>query len=80
MTTSVSGSKRRGFAGLFGRKKVQETVEPTAKHQLDGSQVARLFDKTTAAAPDLKPGALQLSEIHDRNKISTLRGALYSGK
>ena len=80
MTTSVSGSKRRGLAGLLGRKKEQKTVQPTAKNQLDAAQVARLFDKSSASRPDLKPAALQLSEIHDRNEISTLRGALYSGK
>jgi hypothetical protein len=80
MTTSVSGSKKRGFAGLFGRKKEQQTVQPTAKQQLDGAQVAKLFEKSSLPVPDLKPGALQLSEIHDRNEISTLRGALYSGK
>jgi hypothetical protein len=80
MTTSVSGPKRRGLAGLFGRKKEQKAVEPTAKNQLDGAQVARLFDKNSQTRPDPKPAALQLSEIHDRNEISTLRGALYSGK
>lgn len=80
MTTSVSGSKRRGLAGLFGRKKEQETVEPTAKVQLDGAQIAKLFDKSSVSRPNARPASLQLSEIHDRNEISTLRGALYSGK
>jgi hypothetical protein len=80
MTTSVPSPKKRGFAGLFGRKKVQDTVQPTARQQLDGAQLARLFDKSSPLRPDVKPAALQLSEIHDRNEISTLRGALYSGK
>lgn len=80
MTTSVSGSHRRGLAGLFGRKKEQETVTPTARHQLDGAQVARLFDKSAPAVSNRKPAALQLSEIHDRNNMNILRGALYSRK
>ncbi len=80
MTTSVSGSPKRGFAGLFGRKKVQKTAEPVSKQQLDGAQVAKLFDKTTVVRPEAKPAALQLSEIHDRDEISSLRGALYSDK
>jgi len=80
MTTSISGKPRRGLAGLFGRKKVQEAVEPTARHQLDGAQIARLFDKGSALKVEHDPKKLHLSEINDRNEISALRGALYSKK
>lgn len=62
--------------GLFGAKTTTK-VEPTAKKQLDGSDIAKLFKKTAAAKQDLAPSGLQVTEIHDRNEITALRGALY---
>ena len=80
MTISVPGSSKRGLAGFFSRKKKQAPVKPTARKQLDGAQVARLFDKTAQPEAKSAPGELQTSEIKDRDEISSLRGALYSRK
>lgn len=82
MSIFTSRSKKGGFGGLFGSKKQVAAVKPTAQKQLDGAQLARLFDKSEQrkAASDLKPSGLQVTEIHDRNEMSALRGALYSRK
>ncbi|MFT7106398.1 MAG: hypothetical protein ACJAVT_000917 [Yoonia sp.] len=80
MTTSLTGTPRRGLAGLFSRKKAQVAVKPTARNQLDGAQIAKLFEKSAVLKVQNDPYKLHLSEIKDRNEITALRGALYSGK
>ena len=80
MTTFLTGTPRRGLAGLFGRKKTQAVVQPAARNQLDGAQIAKLFEKGAAPKVQHDPTKLHLSEIKDRNEITALRGALYSGK
>ena len=80
MTTSLTGTPRRGLAGLFSRKKAQVVVQPTAKNQLNGAQIAKLFVKGAAPKVEHDPTKLHLSEIKDRNEITALRGALYSRK
>jgi len=62
--------------GLFAAS-TTDKVQPTAKKQLEGSEIAKLFKKTAQAKQDLAPSGLQVAEIHDRNEISALRGALY---
>ncbi len=81
MTISLPGSKKRGLAGLLGRKKTQP-VKPAAQKQLDPAQVAKLFQKGVAQEPkeDLQPARLNAVEIKERDNLSTLRGALYSRK
>jgi hypothetical protein len=80
MTTSLTGTPLRGLAGLFSRKKAQVAVQPTARNQLDGAQIAKLFEKGAIPKVRHDPSKLHLSEIKDRNEITALRGALYSGK
>lgn len=79
MTISLPGSKKRGLAGLLGRKKTQPG-KPAAQKQLDPAQVAKLFKKDVDALQDLQPARLNAVEIQERDKLSTLRGALYSRK
>lgn len=62
--------------GLFGAS-TTDKAKPIAKKQLDGSEIAKLFKKTAEAKQNLAPSGLQVTEIHDRNEISALRGALY---
>jgi len=80
MTISIPGSKKRGLAGLLGRKKPETVVAPAAKKQLQGSQVAKLFDKREREKKPLRPAKLNANEKHDRAQLSSLRGALYSDK
>ena len=79
MTISLPGSKKRGLAGLLGRKKTQ-SAKPAAQKQLDPAQVAKLFQKGAEAPKDLQPARLNAVEKQERDKLSTLRGALYSRK
>lgn len=79
MTISLPGSKKRGLAGLLGRKKIQSN-KPTAQKQLDPAQVAKLFKKEVEAPQDLQPARLNAVEMQERDKLSSLRGALYSRK
>ncbi|MEM8537019.1 MAG: hypothetical protein AAGF56_04070 [Pseudomonadota bacterium] len=77
MTISFPGSSRKGLGGLLGRKKKRELFEPTAKKQLGGEQVARLFDKRMRPA-ETKPAKLNETEQEASAQQSSLRGALYS--
>jgi len=76
MTISLPGSKN-GLGGLLGRKKKKELYTPTAKRQLGGEQVARLFDKKSRPATS-KPASLNETEKAASHQMSSLRGALYS--
>ena len=78
MTISLPGSGKRGLSSLLGRKAKTERGKPTAKKQLNGEQVARLFDKKARAAKTVAPAKLNDSEKQDSARLSTLRGALYS--
>jgi len=79
MTISLPGSKKRGLAGLLGRKKT-ETTERTAKAQLDPAQVAKLFKKGADEPEAPRPARLNAEERKERDNLSTLRGALYRPK
>lgn len=80
MTISLPGSKKRGLAGLLGRKKTSP-AKPASQKQLDPAQVAKLFKKEVAATPEkLEPARLNAVEIKERDSLSSLRGALYSRK
>ena len=78
MTISLPGSSNRGLSGLLGRKKKLDSGKPAAKKQLNGEQVAKLFDKQARMVKPAKPAKLNASEKHDRAQLSSLRGALYS--
>ncbi|WP_341365974.1 hypothetical protein [Yoonia sp. BS5-3] len=80
MTISLPGSKKSGLAGLLGRKSQDEGTKVAPKKQLAGHEVAKLFNKSarTAAAKPVKPAKLNDYEKQDRERISSLRGALYS--
>jgi len=79
MTISLPGSsKKKGFSGLFKRTSEPRTVRPTSKKQLEGQQLAKLFDKKVRAAKPVKPAKLSETEINASEQLSSLRGALYS--
>ena len=80
MTISLPGSSKRGLASLLGRKKTEQKVTIQPKKKLEGHEVARLFDKKSRAAEakPVKPAKLNETEKQDRERLSSLRGALYS--
>jgi hypothetical protein len=80
MSISLPGSSKRGLAGLFGQKSRDEGKKVSPKKTLDGHEVAKLFDKATRAkvAQSSKPAKLNDGEKQDRDRLSSLRGALYS--
>ena len=80
MTISLPGSKKRGLAGLLGRKTTQ-TARPAAQKQLDAAQVAKLFQKGVEDPQKaLQPARLNAVEKQERERLSSLRGALYTRK
>lgn len=80
MTISLPGSKKGGFSGILGRKGRDQGLKVTPKKPLDGADVAKLFNKEAraAVAKPVKPAKLNDGEKQDRDRISSLRGALYS--
>lgn len=78
MTISLPGSSRKGFSGLFKRKAAPKVARPTAKKQLDGQQLAKLFDKQARTAKPVKPAKLSDTELDASERLSSMRGALYS--
>ncbi len=80
MTISLPGSSKRGLSALLGRKKTEASAKVQPKKRLQGHEVARLFDKKSRAAEakPAKPAKLNDGEKQDRERISSLRGALYS--
>lgn len=78
MTISLPGSSRKGLTGLFKRKADTVSKRPTAKKQLGGSDLAKLFDKQARTAKPVKPAKLSEGELNASEQLSSLRGALYS--
>lgn len=78
MTISLPGSSKKGLSGLFKRKAEPKAARPTAKNQLDGQQLAKLFDKKARTAKPVKPAKLSETEIDASKRLSSMRGALYS--
>lgn len=78
MTISLPGSSKKSFSGLFGRKKSAQSAKPTAKKQLAGEQLAKLFDKQARAVKPVRHAKLNESEKLESARLSSLRGALYS--
>ena len=78
MTISLPGSSKKGLTGLFGRKKSSPMTKPISKKQLSPRQLAGLFDTNVQAAKAAKPAKLNESEQLDQERLSSLRGALYS--
>jgi hypothetical protein len=78
MTISLPGSSKKGITGLFKRSSATTEKRPAAKKQLDGSQLAKLFDKQARTAKPVKPAKLSESEVSASEQLSSLRGALYS--
>jgi hypothetical protein len=79
MTVSLPGSKKRGLAGLLGRKDVRST-KPAAQKQLDPAQIAKLFQKGAEPVEEPQPERLNAAEKKERDNLSVLRGALYAPK
>ena len=75
MTISLPGSSKSGF---FGRKAKPSLGSSNSKKRLDGSQVARLFDKDARNAKPVKPAKLSDTEKSAQTQLTDLRGALYS--
>ncbi|MEO0929780.1 MAG: hypothetical protein AAFY14_03890 [Pseudomonadota bacterium] len=65
----------------FGTQKTEPGLKIEPKKKLEGHEVARLFDKKSRAAEakPIKPAKLNETEKQDRERLSNLRGALYSG-
>ncbi|KQI73236.1 hypothetical protein AN191_04965 [Loktanella sp. 5RATIMAR09] len=80
MTISLPGSSRKGLTGLFKRNDDTAAKRPAAKKQLDGTQLAKLFDKQARTAKPVKPAKLSEGELDASAQLSSLRGALYSSK
>lgn len=80
MTISLPGAKKGGLSGLLGRKSQDQGVKVTSRKKLAGHEVAKLFNKQSraAAAKPVKPAKLNDGEKQDRDRLSSLRGALYS--
>lgn len=77
VTISLPSSKKRGFANLFSRKPDAPRTSPAARKQLDGQQVAKLFDKNAAKPQDLRPAKMNANEKYESAQLNDLRGALY---
>lgn len=76
MTISLPGSAR---GGLFGRKKKSLNLNISkTKTPLEGEQLARLFDKSTQKPKAVKPAKMNATETRERDRLSSLRGALYA--
>lgn len=75
MTISLPGSSKKG---LFGRKSKPFVGPRKAKKQLDGNDVARLFDKDVRNAKPVKPAKLSDTEKNAQAQLTNLRGALYA--
>lgn len=78
MTISLPGSSRKGLSGLFKRKSDTKGMKPTAKRQLGGNDLARLFDKKMRTSKPVKPAKLSDTEVNASEQMTNLRGALYS--
>lgn len=77
MTISLPGPSKLGLAGLLSKKRV-ETPKPRSESQtMKAHEIAKRFAKTVEREP-AKPAKLNASEKQDRDRISNLRGALYS--
>ena len=77
MTISLPGPSFNGF-GLFGRKKSKDENLQRDQKSLRPDQIARLFDKDARIQKSAKPTVLNEKEQSQRDKLSSLRGALYS--
>ncbi len=78
MTIALPGSSK---FGLLGRKRTAEKSKTTVtKKPLKPHEVARLFTNETRAEStrNAKPAKLNDGEKQDRDRLSNLRGALYS--
>lgn len=78
MTISLPGSSKKGLSGLIGRKNKSSAGLPKSKKQLDGAQVARLFNKEVRNAKPIKPAKLSDREKNAQTQLTSLRGALYA--
>lgn len=75
MTISLPGASK---FGLLGRKKADKAEKPRARHTLEGEQIAKLFDKSARTATPVKPAKISETEAREQDRLTSLRGALYS--
>ena len=81
MTIALPSTTKRGLSGLLGRKRRDTGVtgkKTTTDKQLGRHEVAKLFSQDRKAAAELKPAKLNDTEKKDRDRLNSLRGALYS--
>lgn len=78
MTISLPGSSKKGLLGMFQKKTQAARARPTAKTQLKGAELAKLFDKQARSAKPAKSDRLSESEIDASAQLSSLRSALYN--
>ena len=81
MTIALPGTTKRGLSGLLGRKRRETGMtgkKVTTEKQLGRHEVAKLFSQDRKTAVEAKPAKLNESEKKDRDRLNSLRGALYS--
>ncbi len=81
MTIALPSTTKRGLSGLLGRKRRETGVagtKTTAEKQLGRHEVAKLFTQDRKATVAATPAKLNDTEKKDRDRLNSLRGALYS--
>ncbi|MEJ6401924.1 hypothetical protein [Yoonia sp. 2307UL14-13] len=81
MTIALPGSSKSGLSGLLGRKRNDSklgTTKPAATRKLKPQDVAKLFVQEAAPTVSVRPAKLNDKEKRDQDRLSSLRGALYS--
>ena len=77
MTISIPGASKLALAGLLSKKQRDDDKTKSAPQALHPPERARRFSKT-ATHEVVKPAKLNATEKEDRERLSSLRGALYS--
>lgn len=77
MTISIPGASKLALAGLLSKKQRDDDKTKAAPKAMQPYELARRFSKT-ASQEVVKPAKLNATEKEDRERLSSLRGALYS--
>ena len=80
MSIALPGSSKIGLASLLRRNRRKEALEQrtAARDPLKPEEVASLFKGQKRDDVNLRPAKLNASEKQDQDRLSSLRGALYS--